>query len=161
MQFSIASVMTLVLGSGLSVHGYIPPRAFNKANEYPEEKWPKHQVFVPCISLDKTDVSACLFAMSGQRMLACSNQNCNPGTNGEDGLGDIGGGCAELDTHFTAGRIKSVTSRHQLFVRLERRYWQASKLSLPMPLKWRSMGSSRSRNKGALDMDSHGAEIEC
>lgn len=39
MQFSTASVMTLVLGLGLSVHGYILPRALNKANEYPEEKW--------------------------------------------------------------------------------------------------------------------------
>ncbi|KAF7902501.1 hypothetical protein EAF00_002404 [Botryotinia globosa] len=46
-----------------------------------------------CVSLDKTDVSA------------YSNQNCNPGANGEDDLGDIGEGCAELDIHFTAGRI--------------------------------------------------------
>ncbi|KAF7953782.1 uncharacterized protein EAE97_001181 [Botrytis byssoidea] len=49
-----------------------------------------------CVSLDKTEVSA------------YSNQNCNPGANGEDGLGDIGGGCADLDTQFTAARIGSI-----------------------------------------------------
>ncbi|ATZ49869.1 hypothetical protein BCIN_05g02690 [Botrytis cinerea B05.10] len=119
MQFSTASVMTLVLGLGLSVHGYILPRALNKANEYPEEKclakngsnkptWAHTPSLCACVSLDKTDVSAYLVAMSGQRMLAYSNQNCNPGINGEDGLGDIGGGCAELDTHFAEGRIGSV-----------------------------------------------------
>ncbi|TGO59865.1 hypothetical protein BCON_0040g00080 [Botryotinia convoluta] len=118
MQYSTASVMTLVLGLGLSVQGYILPRALNKANEYPEEKcvakdgskkptWAHTLSLCACVSLDKTDISAYLVAMSGQRMLAYSNQNCNPGTNGEDGLGDIGGGCAELDTHFTAGRIGS------------------------------------------------------
>ncbi|TGO29304.1 hypothetical protein BPAE_0016g00260 [Botrytis paeoniae] len=119
MQFSTASVMTLVLSLGFSVQGYILPRALNKANEYPEEKclakdgsnkptWAHTPSLCACVSLDKTDVSAYLVAMSGQRMLAYSNQNCNPGTNGEDGLGDIGGGCAELDTQFTAGRIGSV-----------------------------------------------------
>lgn len=36
MQFSTASVMTLVLGLGLSVHGHILPRALNKANEHSE-----------------------------------------------------------------------------------------------------------------------------
>ncbi|THV49733.1 hypothetical protein BGAL_0181g00060 [Botrytis galanthina] len=41
------------------------------------------------VSLDKIGISAYLVAMSGQRMLTYSNQNCNPGTNGEDGLGDI------------------------------------------------------------------------
>jgi hypothetical protein len=41
-------------------------------------------------------------------MLAYSNQNCNPGTNGGEGLGEIGGGCAELDTQFAAGRMGSV-----------------------------------------------------
>ncbi|TEY78717.1 hypothetical protein BOTCAL_0046g00390 [Botryotinia calthae] len=107
--------MTLVLGLGLSVQGYTLPRALNKANEYPEEKclakngsnksaWAHTPSLCACVSLDKTDVSAYLVAMSGQRMLDYSN----PGTNGEYGLGDIGGGCAELDTHFTAGRIGSV-----------------------------------------------------
>lgn len=70
--------------------------------------WAHTPSLCACVSLDKTDVSAYLVAMSGQRMLAYSNQNCNPGINGEDGLGDIGGGCAELDTHFAEGRIGSV-----------------------------------------------------
>lgn len=61
-----------------------------------------------CVSIDKSDASVFLVAMSGQRMLAYSNQNCNPGTNGEEGLGELGGPCTDVENHFTAGRIGSV-----------------------------------------------------
>ncbi|KAK6612236.1 hypothetical protein H4I96_01449 [Botrytis cinerea] len=171
MQFSTASVMTLVLGLGLSVHGYILPRALNKANEYPEEKclakngsnkptWAHTPSLCACVSLDKTDVSAYLVAMSGQRMLAYSNQNCNPGINGEDGLGDIGGAVPNWTHTSRKAELGVCTGIHQPFARLERQSWTASKLSLLMPLKWRLMESSRSRNKETRDLDSLRANIE-
>ncbi|TGO31715.1 hypothetical protein BHYA_0426g00060 [Botrytis hyacinthi] len=113
MQFCTASVMALVLGLGLSFQGHTLPRALNKANDLAKNRsnkptWAHTPSLCACVSLDKTDVSAYLVAMSGQRMLAYSNQNCDPGTDGEDDPGDIGGGCAELDTHSTASRIGSV-----------------------------------------------------
>ncbi|TGO18499.1 hypothetical protein BTUL_0009g00170 [Botrytis tulipae] len=79
--------------------------AKNRSNK---PTWAHTPSLCACVSLGKTDVSAYWVAMSGQQMLAYSSQNCNPGTNGEDGLGDIGGRCADLDTHFTVGRMGSV-----------------------------------------------------
>lgn len=70
--------------------------------------WARTPSLCTYVSLDKIGISTYSVAMPGQRMLTYSNQACKPGTNCEDGLGDIGGDCDELDTHFTAGRIGSV-----------------------------------------------------
>ncbi|KAL3428089.1 hypothetical protein PVAG01_01598 [Phlyctema vagabunda] len=114
-----AKVMITLIASFGIAQGSILPLGLHKINEYPAKNCvnedgtrnpsnPQKPSLCECVTLNKIDVSMFLRSMSGTRMYAFKNENCDPGEDGEEALGEVEGGCRALDTEFGSGRIQSI-----------------------------------------------------
>jgi len=58
--------------------------------------------------MDASSASVYVATSPGQKIQAFESGTCNPGADGSQHLGEIGGECHELDTQFNEGRIGSL-----------------------------------------------------